>query len=51
VTDAKIRTSSPAFDSAALEASRQWKFRPAKSRGATALSVAYIVFGFPVPKG
>jgi TonB family protein len=51
VADATIRMSSPAFDSAALNASRQWKFRPAKSHGANALSVAYIVFGFPVPKG
>ena len=51
VTDAKIRVPSPGFDSAALSTARQWKFRPAKSGGANAPAVAYIVFGFPVPKG
>jgi TonB family protein len=50
VSDAKIRLSSPGFDSAALSAARQWKFRPAKSGGANTPAVAYIVFGFPVPK-
>jgi TonB family protein len=51
VTDAKIRVPSAGFDSAALSTARQWKFRAAKPGGATAASVAYIVFGFPVPKG
>jgi TonB family protein len=45
VSDAKIRVPAPGFDSAALDAARQWKFRPASSSPA----VAYIVFGFPVP--
>jgi TonB family protein len=45
VSDAKIRVPAPGFDSAALDAARQWKFRPAASSPA----VAYIVFGFPVP--
>ena len=50
VSDAKIRVSSPGFDSVALSTARQWKFRPAKTRGASAPAMAYIVFGFPVPK-
>jgi TonB family protein len=51
VADAKIRIPSPGFDSASLSTARQWKFRPARPGGATAPAVAYIVFGFPVPKG
>ena len=50
VSDARIRLASPGFDSVALSTARQWKFRPAKSAGANAPAVAYIVFGFPVPK-
>ena len=51
VSDAKVRMPSPGFDSAALTTARQWKFRAARPGGASASSVAYIVFGFPVPKG
>lgn len=51
VVDASIKMPSPGFDSAALDTARQWKFRPAKAGGANAAAVAYIVFGFPVPKG
>jgi len=50
VLDARSRVSSPGFDSIALSAARQWTFRPAKTRGTNAPAVAYIVFGFPVPK-
>ena len=50
VSDAKILVSAPGFDGVALSTARQWKFRPAKSGGATAPTVAYIVFGFPLPK-
>jgi TonB family protein len=50
VSDAKIRIPSPGFESAALSTSRRWKFRPANSGGTTTPAVAYIVFGFPVPK-
>jgi len=51
VTDATIRVPSPGYESAALSAARQSKFRPAKPGGVTAPAVAYIVFGFPTPKG
>jgi TonB family protein len=51
VSDAKIRIPSAGFESAALSTSRQWKFRPANSGGANVPAVAYIVFGFLVPKG
>jgi len=51
VTDATLRVPSPGYDSAALNTARQWKFRPAKPGGSPAASVAYIVFGFPTPKG
>ena len=50
VSDARVRVSSPGFDSVALGAAQQWQFRPAKTRGVNAPAVAYIVFGFPVPK-
>lgn len=50
VSDARIRLSAPGFDDVALSTARQWRFRPAKAGGANAPSVAYIVFGFPVPK-
>jgi TonB family protein len=50
VSDARIRVSSPGFDNIALSTARQWTFRPAKARGANAPAVAYVVFGFPVPK-
>lgn len=50
VSDAKVRVSSPGFDSVALSTAQQWKFRLAKPRGANVPAVAYIVFGFQVPK-
>lgn len=49
VTDAKVRVPAPGFDSAAVDAARQWKFRPARPGGVSSPAVAYIVFGFPVP--
>jgi TonB family protein len=51
VSSAKIRMPSPGFDSASVSTAQQWRFRPARIAGANAPSVAYIVFGFPVPKG
>jgi TonB family protein len=50
VTEAKVRMSSAAFDSAALDAARAIKFRAAKPGGVSAPAVVYIVFGFPVLK-
>ena len=51
VSEAKIRIPAQGFDSAALNTARQWQFRPSKPAGSNAPSVAYIVFGFPVPRG
>jgi TonB family protein len=51
VTDATIRVPSPGYDSVSLTTARQWQFRPAKPGGVGAPSVAYIVFGYPTPKG
>lgn len=51
VTDAKVRVSASGFDSAALDTARTWKFRAPRPIGASGTAVAYIVFGFPVPKG
>jgi TonB family protein len=31
---------------AAMEASKEWRFRPARRNGKTVPAVAYIVFGF-----
>jgi TonB family protein len=49
VTDAKTRIPAAGFDSAALDAARQWTFRAAKPGGVGAQAVAYIVFSFPTP--
>ena len=51
VSDAKVRIPSPGFDSVAMVTARQWKFRAARPGGAAGPAVAYVVFGFPVPKG
>jgi len=49
VIGAVVKISSPGFDSAALDAARQWRFRPARVGGLFVPSLAYIVFGFPMP--
>jgi len=49
VTEAKVKNSWPPFDGAALDAARQWKFRPARAGGASATSRAYLIFGFRRP--
>src|SRR4249920_2223905 len=49
VIGAVVKISSPGFDSSALDAARQWRFRPARVGGAFVPSLAYIVFGFPMP--
>ncbi len=51
VTDAQVRVAAPGFDQVALATARQWKFRPARAAGGATSAVAYIVFGFPVPRG
>ncbi|HXT68248.1 MAG TPA: energy transducer TonB [Vicinamibacterales bacterium] len=51
VTAANVRVPAAGFDSTALTTARQWKFRPARPAGGNSASVAYIVFGFQVPKG
>jgi TonB family protein len=49
VIGAVVKVSSPGFDSSALDAARQWRFRPARVGGVFVPSLAYIVFGFPMP--
>jgi protein TonB len=49
VVDAQVLRSAPPFDEPALDAARQWKFRPARPAGVAIASRAYIVFGFRQP--
>jgi len=49
VIGAVVKISSPGFDSSAVDAARQWRFRPARVGGIFVPSLAYIVFGFPMP--
>lgn len=42
-------SSDPGFDSAAMDAVWNWKFRPAAVNGQPARSVAYVIFGFSQP--
>lgn len=49
VVSVKVVHSAPPFDRAALDAARQWTFRPARVAGHTVRSFAYILFGFPTP--
>jgi TonB family protein len=49
VIDAQTVRSAPPFDEAALDSARQWKFRPARIRGAAASAYVYVVFGFRQP--
>lgn len=49
VTDAAVVGSAPPFDDVALQAARQWHFRPARVNGRAVASYAYIVFGFQQP--
>ena len=49
VIGAAVKLSSPGFDAVALNAAKQWQFRPARVGGAFVPSLAYIVFTFSVP--
>ena len=49
VRQARVVQSAGGFDSAALDAARQWRFRPAQRAGAAVPANAYIVFGFRQP--
>ena len=49
VKDARVIGSAPPFDQAALNAARQWRFRPARVNGHATAAYAYLVFGFPQP--
>jgi TonB family protein len=51
VTQAKLLRAAPPYDPLALAAARQWKFRPAQVDGRPVKTLAYLVFGFPVPIG
>ena len=48
-SDPRVILSAPPFDQPALDAARQWRFRPARIKGRAAASYAYLVFGFPQP--
>jgi TonB family protein len=49
VTSSKVVRSAEGLDSAATNAAREWRFRPARRKGKAVSSVAYIVFGFREP--
>jgi TonB family protein len=49
VSDAKVLQSSPGFDEAALTTARTWVFRPARVRGESVATYAYLVFVFRQP--
>jgi TonB family protein len=49
VVEATILRSAGGFDSVALDAARQWDFRPAQWEGEAARTFSYIVFGFREP--
>ena len=49
VEEAKVLSSAPGFDQAALDAARQWKFTPSRVRGSNVPSYVYLVFGFAQP--
>jgi len=50
VLSAKTVTPTSGFDDAALSASRQWTFRPARREGGSVPAFAYLVFGFRQPR-
>jgi TonB family protein len=49
VADAKVIRSARPFDEPALDPARQWTFRPARLRGTSVATLAYIAFAFRQP--
>jgi TonB family protein len=49
VADASVVSSAPPFDQPALDAARQWTFRPGRVRGVAVEKFAYIAFAFRQP--
>jgi TonB family protein len=49
VSDVCVLESTPPFDTAAMEAARRFRFRPAVVDGRAVPSFAYLLFGFPAP--
>src|SRR5262249_8000685 len=49
VAGAEGTSPAPPFDRVALEAARQWSFRPAQLHGVAVPSYVYVAFGFPEP--
>lgn len=49
VADARLVQGSPGFESAALDAVRNWTFRPVRTPDAPDHSLVYVVLGFPIP--
>jgi TonB family protein len=49
VSDVCVLGSAPPFDSAAVEAARKLRFRPAVVAGKAVPAYAYLLFGFPAP--
>jgi TonB family protein len=49
VTNARVLQAASPFGGPALDAARQWKFRPARVSGRPAATLAYVLFGFSQP--
>lgn len=49
VRSARVVLSAAGFDSAAMDAARRWRFRPASRAGERVPAVAFLVFGFRSP--
>jgi TonB family protein len=49
VTVARVLSSAPGFDDAALQAARHWRFSPPRVDSRYAEAYVYLIFGFPQP--
>jgi len=49
ITGTRVVRSAPPFDGAAVDAAKQFTFRPGRLHGAAAPQFAYIIFGFRQP--